>query len=342
MGSEKEITELKNQVSKLNSRIDMLSSQLEKSIELITAYGAHEKLMFWALYKNENEELKDAKKRFFSTLKTENSFLKLKQRGNLILLKHFISVCERENLTYWIDFGTILGAARHGGFIPWDDDIDVTMPRKDYNRFLELMKDDGTYTLTHWYMTSSDFRITKLIYKESPHLFFLDIFPSDESEFDTERSNNIYYEHNSRIASRLSEFNKKRGNAIVSYDIFIDGEAKAELERIFSEEINDYINALHPNKSEPVKCYVPGVDNPSGNMNMIKSTDVNDIFPLSKTKFESASVNIMNGFEKRLERCYGDWLSLPNDIFTHQHVKSPITKEEIDRENRFLDKFQGI
>ena len=58
------------------------------------------------------------------------------QKCQLALLKEFVRVCETLDLTYYLVCGSALGAVRHGGFIPWDDDIDVALPRRDYERFL--------------------------------------------------------------------------------------------------------------------------------------------------------------------------------------------------------------
>lgn len=53
------------------------------------------------------------------------------------ILKAFVDVCDQLKLKYYLVEGTLLGAIRHQGFIPWDDDIDVGMPRADYERFLQ-------------------------------------------------------------------------------------------------------------------------------------------------------------------------------------------------------------
>lgn len=63
------------------------------------------------------------------------------QLAELNIIKVFMEICRRENLRYYMIGGTMLGAIRHKGFIPWDDDVDIGMPREDYDRLFELLKD---------------------------------------------------------------------------------------------------------------------------------------------------------------------------------------------------------
>lgn len=60
------------------------------------------------------------------------------QEAEFEIFKEFISICEKENLKWFICGGSFLGAVRHQGFIPWDDDVDVAMPRPDFEKFLKI------------------------------------------------------------------------------------------------------------------------------------------------------------------------------------------------------------
>lgn len=109
------------------------------------------------------------------------------------MLKWFDSFCRENGLTYYALGGTVLGAVRHEGFIPWDDDVDVGMPRRDYDRLAELMGQmpGGRYCLetpysespTYCYPFSKlyDTTTTLIEHKRRPvqRGVFLDIFPLD-------------------------------------------------------------------------------------------------------------------------------------------------------------------
>lgn len=112
------------------------------------------------------------------------------------LLVELDRVCKQNNITYWVNGGTMLGAARHKGFIPWDDDIDVMMPRNDYTRLCQIATEefsepyffqteytDPTSFRTHAQLRNS--RTTAILsydFKKRSTFnqgIFIDIFPLD-------------------------------------------------------------------------------------------------------------------------------------------------------------------
>lgn len=79
----------------------------------------------------------------------DDSTLKHIQNVELMILKDFIDICDENQFDYYLFFGTEIGAVRHQGFIPWDDDIDVVLFREDYEKFLKVMenKNQDKYTV---------------------------------------------------------------------------------------------------------------------------------------------------------------------------------------------------
>ena len=71
----------------------------------------------------------------------EGSPLREHQKKLLNLLIVFDRLCEDNGIVWWIDGGTLLGAVRHGGFVPWDDDIDVCVLRKDLPRIRKILRE---------------------------------------------------------------------------------------------------------------------------------------------------------------------------------------------------------
>lgn len=74
-------------------------------------------------------------------IKLNNEQLKKIQSLSLSIADDIIAICEEYNLNYHLTGGTALGAVRHNGFIPWDDDIDIDIVRKDYNKLIEILKE---------------------------------------------------------------------------------------------------------------------------------------------------------------------------------------------------------
>lgn len=124
------------------------------------------------------------------------------QQKLLSMLSWFHDFCVENNIVYYAAGGTVLGAARHNGFIPWDDDIDVVVPREDYNRLIKLLQNrkiehfflespydgnpDFLYSYAKLYDTSTTLvEKTKYYCKRG---IYIDVFPLDDLDDDFEKA----------------------------------------------------------------------------------------------------------------------------------------------------------
>ena len=136
------------------------------------------------------------KNEFLSTYVANN--LRACQLKQLSILEEMDRICQKHHLTYWLDGGTLLGAVRHGGFIPWDDDIDVCMKRPDYDKLNKIAKSilPQNYDIFSIYSDGdNDNMVTRIInsrtisfdkerlekYHGFPYIAGIDIFPFEFS-----------------------------------------------------------------------------------------------------------------------------------------------------------------
>lgn len=118
--------------------------------------------------------------------------LKALQKALLKIMDAFDAVCRAHNVRYYMACGTMLGAVRHKGFIPWDDDVDVYMPRPDYTEFkkhasewlpenLKFVDSDSDPTFPHYYGKVEDLNTTLIERTYLGHYggLWIDVFPID-------------------------------------------------------------------------------------------------------------------------------------------------------------------
>lgn len=231
------------------------------------------------------------------------------QERNLKLLRFFRDLCVKYDLKYWLDFGTLLGAVRHKGFIPWDDDLDVGMMRGDYEKLMGVLKSDLEGTGYKFCVKREKARKILLKLCSEDGVAQLDVFPYDfyYKNVGGEADKSEFYES---LNEGYDEFLSELGCGIVKGEKEYCG---SDVEKIVGEVVNKG-NVV----SEGKPSVFFGIEFYHAWRNKVFGYD--DMFPLRRLEFEGMWFSVLNNFDGHLRLIYGDYMKMPRE--THIHEKN--------------------
>ncbi len=251
------------------------------------------------------------------------------------MLHDFSLYCDEHSLNYYLVGGTLLGAVRHQGFIPWDDDIDVGMPREDYNRLIELQESapiaNDKYKLLIPEKGTSTVPYINLLHKKIfierptdryihgkyriPNLY-IDIFPQDGMPDSIEETEQLlkkmgqlrYLLHSSRaILGRGSSFARSLMKLPVLLMSKLYGNQRIVSRMNRMAKTHDFYNSTYAG------CVVYGLYGKG------ERCIQNEIFPLRKMRFGKYEYNVPGCYDSYLSGIYGDYMKLPPEEKQKSH-----------------------
>lgn len=250
------------------------------------------------------------------------------------LLKAFSVVCENNNLRYVLDSGTLLGAVRHGGFIPWDDDIDVTMPRDDYEKLFRISQDNpeifgeyyrlatprGGLSVQKPYFNLVDIRTETRSLTRNKRFYYpvwIDVFPMDYA-FDSVGKN----EMNWRRCRRLTE---RTWPAITRPDTrnilkLVRNKLEERLVDYRLRKADRFASACRKPNNKLISFLGPyGIKDTS---------DISYYTDCCYLEFEGDRFRCPVEYDKRLKQLYGDYMTLPPENERVAHVMHAYWKDQ--------------
>lgn len=246
--------------------------------------------------------------------------LKKLHQKELEILKIFINVCKQLDLKYYAVYGTALGAVRHKGFIPWDDDIDVAMPRADYEKFLkeapallpphlflQCRDSDTHYNLLHSKLRDSYTTFFEQGWKKRKgnQGIFIDIFPWD-------------YFPTKGLKAKLFRLKKKFYQNIISFGSDINYWKHTGIKNKTKAFLKPIINLFYPDKHKIAIALdqtlrkLPTADLIGNQESSASSAYKTILFEnVKEVPFEDIMINVPQRFDEYLTACYGDYMQLP-------------------------------
>lgn len=242
--------------------------------------------------------------------------LRQSQLVMLRLLKVFDSICQKHNFTYWLDAGTLLGAVRHGGFIPWDDDLDVMMPYNDYQKFLALPTTEIPFDVfLQTENTDVDYicpwvklrdRFSHIDESTGPYPYsqsiFMDIFPvimATENQHKSRKWFHYLSPYNAKPERIVKHHSLKSKCRIIAERFFVYPLILLTKIPFTEKKLQKYVNT--GNKAWE---YLPPIRPDDRIENSL-------IFPLSKIKFEDSEFWAPCNAHAYLSQCFGDYMTPP-------------------------------
>ncbi|MCM0650583.1 LicD family protein [Clostridium swellfunianum] len=261
----------------------------------------------------------------------DKSILRQSQLVMLRILKIVDYICRKHELSYWLDSGTLLGAVRHKGFIPWDDDIDIVMLRKDYLKFMEIAKKelpDDLFLQTNETDIEYDMPWMKIrdnnsrIYEYKPGKYhngmFIDIFPADYYDDNYEAAEK--YKRRYKLYHRVLTLIKEPIEPIKNSKLLVKNITKILLRGVLfpytimereavTKKLNDIKNeCIKKLTKEDGKFIAYGIDYMFWDTLVVEKKSV---FPLKELDFEDSKFLVPNDYEAYLTKIFGDYMKLP-------------------------------
>jgi lipopolysaccharide cholinephosphotransferase len=232
------------------------------------------------------------------------------QLANLALLKEFDYVCKQNGLRYWLDFGSLLGAVRHKGFIPWDDDIDVSMMREDYEKIIDAFNNTSRnhdIYAEQTYLGKAQ-TIIKVKHKRCSHLF-VDIFPCDYANSVENKENRIL--KTKYLQKIRNQLNKNKNYSSSDKVLQKIKELNSELIPNIFVENSDIQCGLDYSYTEPLWVY-----------------SYETIFPLKEIEFEGFQAMCINKPEQYLSDIFGNYMAYPKKFGFGHSMYLNLTKTD--------------
>ena len=269
------------------------------------------------LSKRDTNTMLSDKEAYLLNMSSAGGNLRLLQINAVMLLKIFDEICKKYGLDYWAIAGTLLGAVRHGGFIPWDDDVDVGMLRSDIYELEKTIKENYPNLKfdRHMHLDKHDaHRHCKIGFKDQEYSF-MDIFIFDIYDLPTDSSEEEIKTNNKKINEYADIYKHK--NNVVNEEPSND-EQRADFTKIFSL-FSENIATLHIDEGKSIGY---GSDTLMASKGWIKCAyDIKTIFPCKSMLFENIEIKVPRDPHTILEGYVGDYYTIPSNAFYAAHRK---------------------